>query len=156
DSNAIVATAGKPDTLNQGDCISLSSPVQAGGLLYEDILKSSWWEEYFGSAWNEIEKTISGNWFKAKNKYLGLQVKANGGSFYGWVRLSCRILYPVHYVIKDYAINTIPSESIAAGDTMSCIYLTNEIEPLFQLFEWAINERVLVVHIMDEKLMDAE
>ena len=62
----------------------------------------------------------SGNWNGASDKYLGLRIKINGLTYYGWARLSGGA---TGFTIKDYAFNNVADQPILAGEN-SCIVLS--------------------------------
>jgi len=62
-----------------------------------------------------------GNWANQNDKYLGLRFETTSNdTLYGWMRLSvnqnCDSL-----IVKDYAYNSTPNQSILAGQTVSIV-----------------------------------
>ena len=54
--------------------------------------------------------------------YLGLKLKKDGNTFYGWVRFSVSVSYKsVGFAVKDYAYNSAPNQPILAGQTSELI-----------------------------------
>jgi hypothetical protein len=58
------------------------------------------------------------NW-SSEEHFVGIQLKKNADIYYGWVRL--KVLGDGNPIeIMDYAYNTIPNQSITAGQTLGC------------------------------------
>jgi hypothetical protein len=59
-----------------------------------------------------------GNWFDVTG-YLGLQFQINGETHYGWAAVSVQFqpYFPFSATITGYAYETIPGQSIVAGQT---------------------------------------
>jgi hypothetical protein len=60
-----------------------------------------------------------GNWKTTDDGYAGLQLNDGFNTYYGWVRLSVSGTNSI--TIKDYAYNSIPGQSILAGQTSSVV-----------------------------------
>jgi len=75
--------------------------------------------EWFFSFSTTLGPRYFGNWRHASNRYLGLKFMVNGEVHYGWARLTvdCQFLRPVQAKITGYAYETIPDQSIDAGQT---------------------------------------
>ena len=64
--------------------------------------------------------TSSGDWLNgATDKYLGLRIQVNSQIYYGWVRLDVSG-GAAFFTIKEYAYNSIPDQSILAGEGQAC------------------------------------
>jgi hypothetical protein len=60
----------------------------------------------------------SGNWTSSDDRYLGLKILSDDKIYYGWARLSVFVTgYVASITIKDYAYNSVPDQSILAGQT---------------------------------------
>ena len=57
-----------------------------------------------------------GNWNGASDKYIPLQLDVSSQKYYGWARLDVATI-AASFTVKDYAYNSIPNQSILAGDT---------------------------------------
>ncbi|MEO5674343.1 MAG: hypothetical protein ABIQ74_06825 [Chitinophagales bacterium] len=60
--------------------------------------------------------SAEGNWANTTNKFFGFRLKNNGGTYYGWMRMSVDG-YGCGVTLHDYAYNMLPDELIIAGDT---------------------------------------
>jgi hypothetical protein len=63
-----------------------------------------------------------GAWYNVSDKYLGLKFIKNNNIYYGWVRLTSSGTSLTNFneyslTLKDYAYNSIPNQSILAGQT---------------------------------------
>ena len=58
----------------------------------------------------------SGAWFYSTDKYLGLKFIKNGNTYYGWAKLQYGVTVP-SLTLKGYAYNSVPNQSIFAGQT---------------------------------------
>jgi hypothetical protein len=63
-----------------------------------------------------------GPWLNARDRYLGLELKVNGETHYGWARLTVtvnRVPAPCHagVILTGYAYETVPNKPIASGHT---------------------------------------
>jgi hypothetical protein len=60
-----------------------------------------------------------GSWINVKNRYLGVQLKINGKTHYGWVRLSVQVQSPMQVTatLTGYAFETDVNKPIVAGKT---------------------------------------
>ncbi len=67
-----------------------------------------------------------GHWLNVSDKYLGLKFIKNNNTYYGWARLTSSSkfatspaphLVMVQLILKDYAYNSIPNQTILAGQT---------------------------------------
>ena len=107
--NAIAGTYSDPyiypSALAPGDMIGESKTWNSniGGM----TMASS---GYFSGAYGE--------WFGATDKYLGLRIKVGTNEHYGWVRMDVTTDGKT-FTIKDYAFESTPAVSIAAGDAGS-------------------------------------
>jgi hypothetical protein len=96
---------------------NLASLLKANN--YKSVIgadKSSQWETGGELDYWTFKKLKNGNNFAGKgDKYVGLQLKNAGKTYYGWVRVNlttkCDTL-----IVKDYAYDTIPGQSITAGE----------------------------------------
>ncbi len=71
-----------------------------------------------GSIYNNNK--VFGNWFNAKDRYLGLAFGINTKIHYGWARLSVQSHkdpLTISAVLTGYAYETIPNKPIIAGKT---------------------------------------
>jgi hypothetical protein len=59
-----------------------------------------------------------GNWLGVSDQFVGLRMGIDGQKYYGWLRMSVDSMAGT-LTIKDYALQTLPDSSIAAGDTGS-------------------------------------
>ncbi|MFG6687149.1 T9SS type A sorting domain-containing protein [Mariniflexile sp. HNIBRBA6329] len=83
------------------------------------------------------------NWKNKGDKYLGLRFLVNGQIHYGWVRLD--VISYVHWVIKDYAYNTISNTPILTGQIVLGLEKQN-----YQKFKLVvINRQILIVNLND-------
>lgn len=60
------------------------------------------------------DKDMYGPWKNKQNTYLGIQIKKNGKTHYGWVRLS-HVTGKEQIIVNDYAYNQVPDQPIKAG-----------------------------------------
>ncbi len=61
--------------------------------------------------------TYYGNWSTTSDRYLGLKLIIGNQNFFGWASLSVNLVTGTSFTIKDYAYNSIPNQSILAGQT---------------------------------------
>jgi hypothetical protein len=66
----------------------------------------------------------AGQWYNAIDGYLGVKLKKNGNTYYGWVRIS--ISGANSFTVKDYAYDSTPNHSIVIS-AMSGARLSEEI-----------------------------
>ncbi len=59
-----------------------------------------------------LATSVIGNWSDTSDRYLGLQLVKGNNTYYGWARLS---VSSAGFTIKDYAYNSIPNDSVYAG-----------------------------------------
>lgn len=60
--------------------------------------------------------SVVGDWSgNPIDKYLGLKININSQIYYGWVRMN--VLGASSFIVKDYAYNSTPNQSILAGQT---------------------------------------
>ncbi|HEX9826147.1 MAG TPA: hypothetical protein VGA80_06075 [Flavobacteriaceae bacterium] len=92
-----------PYALNSGAVISNS----AGG---------SWFDNGYFTGVQDLnyDSGARGHWVNVADKYLGLRFKIGSDTHYGWARMSVGTSGDT-WVIKDYAYNATPDESINAG-----------------------------------------
>lgn len=67
---------------------------------------------------------IGGDWINVNDKYLGLKLHVASTVYYGWARCSTTIDNTgtkLTLTIKDYAYNSIPNQSILAGQTSAVV-----------------------------------
>jgi hypothetical protein len=57
---------------------------------------------------------FSGTWKNITDKFLGLKLKLNGLSYYGWICLTIGV-NAKSMIVKGYAYNSIPNQAILAG-----------------------------------------
>lgn len=57
-----------------------------------------------------------GQWTDPTDRFLAIRFSLNGNWHYGWVRLSVNIGTNVSFTIRDYAYNSLPNQSILAGE----------------------------------------
>lgn len=61
--------------------------------------------------------TVYGQWYKVKNRYLGLRFVIKGQIHYGWARLNVGAKPHPHPILTGYAYETIPNKAIITGKT---------------------------------------
>jgi len=109
-TNAVLAsTAGPfiyPYALNFNDLINSTNPAWNSGYSYMDL--------QYGNCYT------NSNWCGVTDKYLGLRFEVLNGpgpgddqTFYGWAKLD--VIDSSNWLIKEYAYNSTPGESITAG-----------------------------------------
>jgi hypothetical protein len=102
--SSISGTYALPYTLNSGDVISISA--------------SGYWLDQgsMGGGVQDLnyDSGARGHWVNVNDKYLGLRFKIGSDTHYGWARMSVGSSGDT-WVIKDYAYNATPDESINAG-----------------------------------------
>lgn len=59
------------------------------------------------------------SWCGVTDKYLGLRITISGNLHYGWARFDVNADASTGWVLKDYAYNTVPNESIRAGQQVT-------------------------------------
>ena len=59
------------------------------------------------------------SWLKTGTieKYLGLKLKKSPNTYYGWARIVVTVGIGASFTVKDYAYNSLPNQSILAGQT---------------------------------------
>jgi len=62
-------------------------------------------------------KSFDGLWVGKQDKYLALRIRINNAYHYGWVRIS-HSANEERMVLTGYAYNTVPGETIKAGQTL--------------------------------------
>jgi len=83
------------------------------GTANQHLISRLWFTPPFGGTpvWQ-----YRGNWNGSSNKYVPLQLDLSSQIFYGWARLDAAT-NAVSFTVKDYAYNTVPNQSILAGQT---------------------------------------
>jgi len=69
-------------------------------------------------------QSFGGDWTNGNDKYLGLKLHVASTVYYGWARCSASIDNTgtkLTLTIKDYAYNSIPNQSILAGQTSTAV-----------------------------------
>jgi len=84
-----------------------------------EILRSALWQcvqppRGSGILTYHLAASTSGNWSDTADRYLGLKLTNGTDTFYGWARLS---VSAAGFTVKDYAYNSMPNDSIYAGQT---------------------------------------
>jgi hypothetical protein len=83
---------------------------------YQSLVYSYGYKFFLGSgAYSYFQLNSDGYWFGGQtDKYLGLSLKVDGASFYGWLRLD---VAPdnIAFTVKDYAFQSIADSCIRAG-----------------------------------------
>ncbi len=74
-----------------------------------------------------------GNWNGVSNKYIPLQLDLGSQNIYGWARLDAAT-DAASFTVKDYAYNSIPNQSILAGQTMTTGIIENSLASSIDLF----------------------
>jgi hypothetical protein len=88
--------------------------------------------EFYFTTQTLTETFQAGHWQDAKNKFLGLKLKINGNSHYGWARLDVDSA-GTKFTIKDYAFNSRPNSQILAGEKGSSSVNKTDAERLINL-----------------------
>lgn len=115
-SNAIMMD-GKP--VDNGFVIDSLQDWEPNGYIVE--LDCSW--ESNGGGFCDCH--LTGNWNDEwSSKFLGIRLVADGESYYGWIRLRTWGLK-----VEDYALQSLPNESIVTGATDNCDTLQAEVSP---------------------------
>ena len=97
--------------------LSLNTLIDSGsfswlGSANQSLISRIWFTPPMGaSVWQH-----RGNWNGATDKYIPLQLELGSQIFYGWARLDAAT-DAVSFTVKDYAYNSIPNQSILAGQT---------------------------------------
>lgn len=114
-NNRIVGTGTKAAAIPSGNLITQNSP----GLEGNALMVWSWSHiQYFSSTGSYYNSTTNynGNWHNTVDHFLGFSLVVNGDTLCGWMRLDVSLLNGPT-VLKDYAYNIFPGNSIAAGDS---------------------------------------
>ncbi len=74
-----------------------------------------------------------GNWNGASNKYIPLQLDLSSQKYYGWARLDAAA-NAISFTVKDYAYNTVPNQSILAGQTTTTGINENSFASAINIF----------------------
>ena len=86
------------------DTVLNGAPIGAGNLFFSKMILASHY------SFNDF-----GNFSGVVDHFMGVKIKKNSSTYYGWIRISipssCDYL-----VVNDYAMDTIANESINAGD----------------------------------------
>lgn len=114
------------EVLNVVDSVFLdSSPAALDSLTKISSINDNWafdfyralkYYKYCRNGFTDVYEF--GNWPNSIDKYLGLKLVKGTQAFYGWVRLNVQISFPINgaiLILKDYAYNSSPNESILAG-----------------------------------------
>ena len=88
--------------------------------------------EFYYTTQTITETFQAGHWQDAKNKFLGLKLKLNGNTHYGWARLDVDSA-GTEFTIKDYAFNSRPNSQILAGEKGSNSIKPTEDKPFINL-----------------------
>jgi len=126
---------GQPAKWNSGDLINASSPLWTNApsqiLFHKGGGCSSRPCSPLGGFY--VRGTTLGIWSNVADKYLALKIQVSGSIYYGWARLdvdSSGFLI----TIKDYAFNSIPDQTILAGQTMTTGIIENSFASSINLF----------------------
>ena len=75
----------------------------------------------------------NGQWINTADGYLGLKLISGSNIYYGWVRLNANG-FVTSFTIKDYAYNSIPNQTILAGQTVATGIIENSFASSINLF----------------------
>jgi hypothetical protein len=78
-----------------------------------------------------------GSWTNPTDYYIGLRLSVGADTYFGWARLNVDVASTsttVSCTVKDYAYNTIPNQSILAGQTVATGINENSFASLINLF----------------------
>ncbi len=89
------------------------NPISSGQTTWFNAFTSSGTLNYV-SCYNGIGGS---NWCGVSDKYLGLRFLIGANTHYGWARLDVSASGD-SFTVKDYAYNTVPGQSITAGQTL--------------------------------------
>ena len=96
-----------------------------------------------------------GNWYGAVNKFIPLRLDVSAQKYYGWVRLNIAS-EALSFTVKDYAYNSIPNQTILAGDTTTAP--TGIIEKSYassiNLFPNPSNNYLTIAFVSNNKKVD--
>ncbi|WP_055443600.1 T9SS type A sorting domain-containing protein [Lacinutrix himadriensis] len=95
-----------PFALDSGAVISSAQSIWYGGTSNVGTLN-------YTSCYNGIGGS---NWCGVTDKFLGLRFQIAGNTHYGWAKLDVS-LSGDSFTVKEYAYNSVPDESIIAGQT---------------------------------------
>ncbi len=120
---------------NSGDLINASSPLWTNApgqiLFHKGGGCSSRPCSPLGGFY--VRGTPLGIWSNVADKYLALKIQVSGSIYYGWARLDVDSSgFPI--TIKDYAFNSIPDQTILAGQTMTTGIIENSFASSIHLF----------------------
>jgi len=96
-----------PYALSYGNTISATAP----GGWYNNGYSTGYQSLNFGSS------GTFGNWVNVTDGYLGLRFEVGGNTHYGWCRMDVDLSGST-WVIKDYAYESDPGQSILAGELL--------------------------------------
>lgn len=120
--------------------------------------------ETIGSSQNEWTCTAHGgsssalgmaaNWVGKQDKFIGLRFKINNNWHYAWLRLSVSS-DTSSVTVKDFAYNSTPSESIAAGQTNSTAVEENIFQKDNEIFIYPnpVKEKMYIRGIVTGRLL---
>ncbi len=98
------------------------SPLVPNGLALNARVDST--SEVWASATAGLlrqSNSSTGKWVDTTDRFLAIRIYVAGNWHYGWVRLSVVVTTSnISFTVRDYAYNSIPNQSILAGET-SCI-----------------------------------
>jgi len=92
------------------------SPIGPG----QGFLKAKYPGDVMAHIWNtERYSGTSGRWWNVTGRYLGLKIKIDGETHYGWARLGVKRNrgFKITATLTGYAYETIPDKGILAGQT---------------------------------------
>ena len=119
-----------PSALLQNSQIDSSSFTWKNNV-NQNLIAKNW--RSFPTAPPRFFVIYSGNWNGASNKYIPLQLDVSSQKYYGWVRLDVAT-GAVSFTVKDYAYNSIPDQSILAGETGTTGINENSLASSINLF----------------------
>lgn len=76
---------------------------------------------------------LKGNWNGASNKYIPLQLDLSSQKIYGWLRLDAAT-DAASFTVKDYAYNSIPKQSILAGEIITNGIIENPLASSINIY----------------------
>ncbi len=84
-----------------------------------------------------------GNWNGASDKYVPLQLDVSSQKYYGWARLDAAT-NAMSFTVKDYAYNSIPNQSILAGEPIATGINENSFAASINLFPNPANNHLSI------------
>ncbi len=142
-------TNGQAAKLNSGDSINASSPLWTNlqhQLLYNNRADCSLPLGYCTPAQAFVLPHYLpsfGLWHSVVDKYLALKIQVAGNIYYGWARLDAGG-DGLDITIKDYAYNSIPNQSILAGQTTATGISENSFASSINLFPNPANDHLTI------------